>query len=47
VAKKSTAKKPRVVEVTPDTSIIEIEPLEEELDYATTLSTLIRNVNEQ
>jgi hypothetical protein len=47
VAKKCTAKKLRVVEVTSDTSIIEIEPLDKELDDATTLSAFIRDVNEQ
>ena len=47
MAKKSTTKKPKVVEVTLDTPIIEFEPLDEELDDATTLSVLIREVNEQ
>ena len=47
LAKKSTAKKPRDVEITPDTSIIKIEFLENELNDATILSTLIKSVNEQ
>ena len=47
MAKKCTAKKLRAVEVTPDISIIEIELLDKELDDATTLSALIRDVNEQ
>ena len=47
MAKKSTTKKPKVVEVTLETPIIEFEPLDEELDNATTLSVLIREVNEQ
>uniref|UniRef100_A0A2N9F949 Aminotransferase-like plant mobile domain-containing protein n=1 Tax=Fagus sylvatica TaxID=28930 RepID=A0A2N9F949_FAGSY len=42
VAKKSTTKKPKVVEVTPETPIIEFEPLDEELDDTTTLFVLIR-----
>ena len=47
MAKKCTAKKLRAVEVTPDISIIEIELLDKELDDATTLSALIKDVNEQ
>jgi hypothetical protein len=43
---KTLAKKPRDVEITPDTSIIEIEFLENELNDATILSTLIKSVNE-
>uniref|UniRef100_A0A2N9EM61 Aminotransferase-like plant mobile domain-containing protein n=1 Tax=Fagus sylvatica TaxID=28930 RepID=A0A2N9EM61_FAGSY len=47
VAKMSTAKKAKVVEVVPDFSIIEVEPLDEELDDTTTLSNLMRKVDEQ
>ena len=47
MAKKSTAKKAKVVEVVPASSIIEVEPLDEELDDATTLSNLMRKVDEQ
>jgi colicin import membrane protein len=47
LAKKSTAKKARIVEVVPDSLIIEVEPLDEELDDATTLSNLIRSIDEQ
>ena len=47
VAKKSTAKKAKVVEIVYDSSIIEVEPLEEELDDAATLSNLIRSIDEQ
>jgi hypothetical protein len=43
----STAKKAKVVEVVPDFSIIEVEPLDEELDDTTTLSNLMRKVDEQ
>ena len=46
-AKKSTAKKAKVVEVVPNSSIIEVEPLDEELDDTTTLSNLTRKVDEQ
>ena len=46
VAKKSIAKKPRAVDVTLDTSIIEVEPLDEEFDDAATLSAFMRDVNE-
>uniref|UniRef100_A0A2N9EZV7 Uncharacterized protein n=1 Tax=Fagus sylvatica TaxID=28930 RepID=A0A2N9EZV7_FAGSY len=42
VAKKSSAKKAKVVEVVPDSSIIEVESLEEELDDTATLSNLPR-----
>jgi hypothetical protein len=41
-AKKSTAKKAKVVEVVPDSSIIKMEPLDEELDDTATLSNLVR-----
>jgi hypothetical protein len=47
VAKKSSAKKAKVVEVAPDSSIIEVESLEEELDDTTTLSNLVRKIDEQ
>ena len=47
LAKKSTAKKARIVEVVPDSLIIEVEPLDEELDDATTLSNLMRSIDEQ
>uniref|UniRef100_A0A2N9I9T0 Uncharacterized protein n=1 Tax=Fagus sylvatica TaxID=28930 RepID=A0A2N9I9T0_FAGSY len=40
VAKKSTTKKAKVVEVVPDSSIIRVEPLKEELDDTATLSNL-------
>jgi hypothetical protein len=46
-AKKPTAKKVKVVEVVSDPSILEVEPLDEDLDDATTLSNLMRKVNEQ
>ena len=46
-AKKPTAKKAKVVEVTPDSSIMEVKPLDEDLDDATTLSNLMRKVDEQ
>uniref|UniRef100_A0A2N9FVM5 Aminotransferase-like plant mobile domain-containing protein n=1 Tax=Fagus sylvatica TaxID=28930 RepID=A0A2N9FVM5_FAGSY len=42
VAKKSTAKKAKVVEVVLDSSIIEVESLEEELDDTATLSNLAK-----
>ena len=47
VAKKSAAKKAKVVEVVPDSSIIEVEPLEEELDNIATLFNLVRKIDEQ
>ena len=47
VAKKSTAKKAKVVEVVPNSSIIEVEFLDEDLDDATTLSNLMRQVDEK
>ena len=47
VAKKSTAKKDKAVEVVPDSSIIEVEPLEDELDDIATLSNLVRKTDEQ
>ena len=47
MAKKSTAKKAKVVEVVPDSLIIEVESLEEELDDTTTLSNLVRKIDEQ
>ena len=47
VAKKSFAKKAKVVEVVPDSSIIEVESLEEELDDTATLSNLVRKIDEQ
>uniref|UniRef100_A0A2N9H3S9 Aminotransferase-like plant mobile domain-containing protein n=1 Tax=Fagus sylvatica TaxID=28930 RepID=A0A2N9H3S9_FAGSY len=47
VAKKSTAKKAKVVEVIPDSSTIEMEPLDEDLGDTTTLSNLMRKVDEQ
>ena len=46
-AKKSAAKKAKVVKVVPDSSIIEVEPLDKELDDTTTLSNLMRKVDEQ
>ena len=46
-AKKSAAKKAKVVKVVPDSSIIEVEPLDKELDDTTTLSNLTRKVDEQ
>ena len=42
VPKKTTAKKPRVIEETPDALIKEVEPLVEELDDATNLFALIK-----
>ena len=47
VAKKSAAKKAKVVEVVPDSSIIEVEPLEEELDNIATLFNLVSKIDEQ
>ena len=47
VAKTSSAKKAKVVEVVPDSSIIEVESLEEELDDTATLSNLVRKIDEQ
>jgi hypothetical protein len=47
VAKKSTTKKAKVVEVVPDSSIIRVEPLKEELDDTATLSNLVRKIDEQ
>ena len=47
VTKKSTAKKAKVVEVVPDPSIIKVEPLEDELNDAATLSNLVREIDEQ
>ena len=47
MAKKSAAKKAKVVEVVPDSSIIEVEPLEEELDNIATLFNLVRKIDEQ
>uniref|UniRef100_A0A2N9HWC3 Aminotransferase-like plant mobile domain-containing protein n=1 Tax=Fagus sylvatica TaxID=28930 RepID=A0A2N9HWC3_FAGSY len=41
IAKKSTNKKAKVVEVVLDSSIIEVEPLEDELDDFATLSNLL------
>ena len=46
-AKKPTAKKVKVVEVVPDPPILEVEPLDEDLDDTTTLSNLTRKVDEQ
>jgi hypothetical protein len=46
-AKKTTAKKVKVIEVVPDPPILEVEPLDEDLDDATTLSNLTRKVDEQ
>jgi hypothetical protein len=46
VAKKSTAKKAKIVEVVFDSSIIEAESLEDELDDAATLSNLVRKIDE-
>ena len=47
MAKKSTAKKAKVVKVVPNSLIIEVECLEEELDDTATLSNLVRKINEQ
>ncbi len=47
VAKKSTAKKARVVEVVLDFSIIEVESLDEERNDTTTLSNLMMSIDEQ
>jgi hypothetical protein len=46
-AKKPSAKKVKVIEVVPDPPILEVEPLDEDLDDATTLSELTRKVDEQ
>ena len=46
-AKKPTAKKANTAEVVPDPSILEVEPLDEDLDDVTTLSNLTRKVDEQ
>jgi hypothetical protein len=46
-AKKSSAKKAKVVEVVLDSLIIEVEPLDEDLDDTTTLSNLMRKADEQ
>ena len=45
--KKSIAKKAKVVEVVFDSSIIEVEPLDEELDDTATLSNLVKKIDEQ
>uniref|UniRef100_A0A2N9GZC7 Aminotransferase-like plant mobile domain-containing protein n=1 Tax=Fagus sylvatica TaxID=28930 RepID=A0A2N9GZC7_FAGSY len=47
VAKKSTAKKAKVIEVVPDSSINEVEPLEDELNDTATLSNLMRKIDKQ
>ena len=47
VAKKTTTKKLRVIEVTSDALIKEVEPLVEELDDATTLFALIKRGGQQ
>uniref|UniRef100_A0A2N9EPR3 Aminotransferase-like plant mobile domain-containing protein n=1 Tax=Fagus sylvatica TaxID=28930 RepID=A0A2N9EPR3_FAGSY len=47
VAKKPSAKKVKVIEVIPDPPILDVEPLDEDLDDATTLSELTRKVNKQ
>ena len=47
VAKKPSAKKVKVIEVIPDPPILDVEPLDEDLDDATTLSELTRKVDEQ
>ena len=41
-AKKPTTKKAKVAEVIPDPSVLELEPLDEDLDDATTFSNLIK-----
>ena len=46
VAKKPSAKKVKVIEVIPDPPILDVEPLDEDLDDATTLSELTRKVDE-
>ena len=46
-AKKSSAKKAKVVEVVPDSLITEVEPLDEDLDDTTTLSNMMRKADEQ
>ncbi len=46
-AKKPTTKKVKVAEVVLDPSILEVEPLDEDLDDATSLSNLTRKVDEQ
>uniref|UniRef100_A0A2N9GZI7 Aminotransferase-like plant mobile domain-containing protein n=1 Tax=Fagus sylvatica TaxID=28930 RepID=A0A2N9GZI7_FAGSY len=45
-SKKRIAKKARVVEVILDSSIIEVEPLDEELDDTTAMSNLMRKLKE-
>jgi hypothetical protein len=47
VAKKPSAKKVKVIEVIPDPPILDVEPLDEDLDDATALSELTRKVDEQ
>ena len=47
VAKKSAAKKAKVVKAVPDSSIIDVDPLDEDLDDSATLSSLTRKVEEQ
>ena len=47
VTKKTTAKKLRVIKAIPDTLIKEVKPMVEELDDASTLSTLMKNVSQQ
>uniref|UniRef100_A0A2N9GFN9 Aminotransferase-like plant mobile domain-containing protein n=1 Tax=Fagus sylvatica TaxID=28930 RepID=A0A2N9GFN9_FAGSY len=47
VAKKISAKKPKVIEATPDTSIEETVSLIEELDNATTLFALMKDVDQK
>jgi hypothetical protein len=47
MAKKSIAKKAKVVEVVPNSSIIEVKSLEEELVDIATLSNLVRSIDEQ
>ena len=47
VAKKTTAKKQKTIEVKPDASIEEAVSLVEDLDDTTTLSTLMREVDQK
>ena len=47
MAKKSAAKKAKVVKAVPDSSIIDVDPLDEDLDDSATLSSLTRKVEEQ
>ncbi len=47
VAKKISAKKPKVIEATPDTLIEETVSLIEELDNATTLFALMKDVDQK